>query len=422
MRFERLSVAVMMIAAFFGCAPDRSSVESGVLRSDWEAVHRRMSGHLAPSSPLLDATLLRAHAALALNRGNDAVCAFGAASDEDLQRWDRWTATFLRAHDRDAVAHYLRGDALARVGQMSAAKAEMDRAVALDGRSALAYHARGVLRGIAQDAAGGDADLRQAIASDATFAAAMTSRGFARLDDHQADAAITAFESALKAEPDFVLAEGGRAYASAVLQSNPAGSENPPRVAIASGSCAGRALATSFTGLVAWLTDETTSEEPISSETPGTTMDRNLGRLQNGDLKALGPIARTLAEHPQYRNQVENTLRQIQKSNPALYRDVTERASRNLAWVQPGGGADTALNTLKSFSYQRGGLTFHPAPLIREQASKQTRDYQGGQTINRMLNQNPIGGVSSSLALARVDLGDWPTPRLNALLYRGGGR
>ena len=85
------------------------------------------------------------HACLWLNRNDESLTLFLSLADDRAGRaWLEWTETFVKEHDGAPVAHYLRGDALARSGRWVEAIDCYHKALNTRGDFALALNARGV--------------------------------------------------------------------------------------------------------------------------------------------------------------------------------------------------------------------------------------------------------------------------------------
>ena len=142
----RIIVAIAVIVG--GCARSEDSFEAAFSREDWANVLEfAKPGPNAPAEIRISA----AHASLALNRNNEATCLLSALSPDDLVRWDVWTVDFLNSHLQSATAHYLRGDAMARLNRFEGDAEEFNRSLELDEQHVLSLNARGVVRSLLAD-------------------------------------------------------------------------------------------------------------------------------------------------------------------------------------------------------------------------------------------------------------------------------
>src|SRR2546426_3175916 len=201
-------------AVLLGCASTGDSLETALLREDWPLVLQQVKA--SDQTPQM--RTISAHAYIALNRNNEATCILSLLSPADLARWDTWTEAFVTTNPDTAIAHYLRGDSIARQGQLQAALAEFERSLALDKEHVLTLNAIGVVRSFRGDWDGAFADFARAVALRGDFADAWSSQGLSNLHGRRSvDGALDAFNSALKIDPDFVVATAGKAFAEMAL-------------------------------------------------------------------------------------------------------------------------------------------------------------------------------------------------------------
>jgi len=185
-------------------------VEAAILQEDWQAVAGLLgSQHQLPP----EARLILGHAYLALNRNNESLCLFlSVSAPEELKKWRGWMEALAAGHPTSAIAHYLAGDAAARLEQWPAALAEFDRALELHPGAALALNARGVVRAIQGRWNEAVVDLDDATGAKPGLADAYASRGALNIQRSSgARGALGAFDGALKISPGFLLAINGRA-------------------------------------------------------------------------------------------------------------------------------------------------------------------------------------------------------------------
>ncbi len=123
--------------------PER--IEEALLDEDWNTVIQRMD-EVDVVGADVPCRMVAAHACLATNHGSEAARIVASLKDEDLQEWLRWTAVLVQENQTVGVAHYLRADALARVGQLDQAIQFLDQSINANDESGMAYVARGLLR------------------------------------------------------------------------------------------------------------------------------------------------------------------------------------------------------------------------------------------------------------------------------------
>lgn len=189
-------------------------LRASVLGEDWERVIHELQG---VRNDKLNAAqrLIKAHACLATNRSNDSVVLFRDRGDPtDQSLWAKWTEELASQTPDAAVAHYLHGDALARVGRYADALKEFDRAIQLRPAHALTLNARGVVYALLGNWNQAYDDLAAAEKADPHLADAPANHGQLNVRrSFGAPGALEAFESALKISKDFTLAKIGKASA-----------------------------------------------------------------------------------------------------------------------------------------------------------------------------------------------------------------
>jgi len=111
-----------------------------------------------------------------------------------------------------AAALVVRADARARIsGGLADALADLNRAIALDGKNASAYRLRGDLaREAGGDLAHAEADLSKAIALDPNDAEAYELRGVVYTNQHRNERAIADYDQAIRLKPDYAQAYSDR--------------------------------------------------------------------------------------------------------------------------------------------------------------------------------------------------------------------
>jgi len=288
-------------------APVRTGLRADLAAGRWEAVAARLDA-AGPRTPV--ETFILGHAALALNRNNAAVEIFlSATKDADLAAWSEWSRGFAAVDPGNAVAHYLLGDALSRLGRVEDGIAEFDRGLALQPANALLRNARGVAYAALGDTDAALRDLDAALRMRPDLADAHANLGSLWIQQKRgASGASRAFADALKLSPRFVIPLVGRGF----LKTNGwpgLSSPGPPT--------AGRELAEAREdfaaamgdsdllkaeviqriGEVAARADKEEAERVASAlmgGDPGTLIQRNLQDLRN-ETTAGGAIANLMA-------------------------------------------------------------------------------------------------------------------------------
>lgn len=183
-----------------------------VLAEDWKGLVSLL-GQEEGAHPV--DRLLLAHALLALNRSNEAICIFLAVRGEgELSLWDEWTTQLAERGYSTCVAHYLRGDALARKGEWEDALVEFGKGLTIKPNDALTLNARGQV--LAHEGRFEEAllDLRLATETDSSFVDALSSLGsLAVASRFDPKWAMATFDKALELQPNSALAINGRGTA-----------------------------------------------------------------------------------------------------------------------------------------------------------------------------------------------------------------
>lgn len=159
---------------------DMGQVERAVLAEDWERILRLVNDN--PSSPVLRA--IRGHACLALNNNNESLRLLVSISSEaDSRQWQQWATEFADRNSRSAIAHYFKGDALARLQQWQASLAELNEATRLKPECYLAHNASGVVLHALGNARDARTEFAKALSHKKDFADAYASWGTLNVND-----------------------------------------------------------------------------------------------------------------------------------------------------------------------------------------------------------------------------------------------
>ncbi|MBI3302861.1 MAG: tetratricopeptide repeat protein, partial [Deltaproteobacteria bacterium] len=114
-------------------------LEAAIIKEDWSKVASLLDSDSALPPA---ARLVKAHAYLVLNRNNESLCLFlSVSSEDDLRQWEEWAQSFAKKNPRGAIAHYFRGDALARLRQWDAALKAFNKTLELHPNHPLALNA-----------------------------------------------------------------------------------------------------------------------------------------------------------------------------------------------------------------------------------------------------------------------------------------
>jgi len=125
-------------------ATRKPSLETDLLNGNWEEVIKRLQQNEANARDPL-ARLIMGHAFLATNKNNESLVLFGSVdAATDLQQWLSHTRDLTEANPKNHIAHYLLGDAYARLGKYAQASTEFSRALEIDDGFAMALVGKGV--------------------------------------------------------------------------------------------------------------------------------------------------------------------------------------------------------------------------------------------------------------------------------------
>jgi len=190
------------------------ALEQAVLAENWAQVIDLLK-EVNPQTPSPVLRLIKGHACLALNRNNESICLFlSVASPEGHQEWEKWAQGVIQKTPDKPIGHYFLGDARARLKEWDLALKAFAQALALKPQNALVLNGRG-----ATFAAQGNWDHALVDFDEATRAApaladAHASLGALWVQRRQGpQAAVAAYNQALKYSPNFALGLNGRGCA-----------------------------------------------------------------------------------------------------------------------------------------------------------------------------------------------------------------
>jgi len=139
---------------------------------------------------------------------------FVSAAKEDRKKWAGWTDRFVKDFPGSTAAHYMRGDALARVGKLDKACKSYGDALKIHENFSLARTRWGIaelLRGRKNE--GLRAQNNAVSDGQCKLAACYAALGTYYAESPCAEAALECFQAALKLDPNFALAYNGRGCA-----------------------------------------------------------------------------------------------------------------------------------------------------------------------------------------------------------------
>lgn len=374
-----------------------AQTEAALLQEDWAALADLLSAS-APPSPLT--RFIKGHAHLALNKNNESVCLFVGASADDVQVWAQWTQDFVKRHPQQAVAHYFRGDALARLAQWDAALKAFHVAVQLQPAHTLALNARGVTYALkrAWDQALGD--FRAAFQAQPSFADAYASYGTMYVQKKAgADGVLRWAQRALEIAPDFALAlntRGGAKFAMHEWGEAQKDFEEASKHL----ECFPDVLAN--LALSAGLMHDAIDKELVrlAAANPGVTMQQLIQDMSPVDRERFAKMVTGLRDH---------SLRSL---------GVLEAMPQKFVAIIPRGAFGYATN----FDNWRKSTQEHIGQynqLLTQLGGPRSYTPSELKTLAVGYAKGTIpGGVSTDMSTAYVDKGNWPFVVHYGLLYR----
>ncbi len=188
-----------------------------LIAGQWEQVFDQLKD-VEPNKADGVSRLVAVHASLQTNRNNLALLLILSLEPRHIDKWAEWTGSLAKANEVNAVACYLRGDALARCGKLAEAETWFTRAIPLDGKFAMPWIGRGMVRAMRipenseyRNSAYDDFD--RATQVNPNLAEAHASKGCYEILLTNADGAVMAFDQALVCNSNFALALNGRGCA-----------------------------------------------------------------------------------------------------------------------------------------------------------------------------------------------------------------
>lgn len=219
MRFKLLIIMIILVTEFvslisvsFGETLENQVVpepiKNAILAEDWNTVADLCGpNEQLESSPVLRA--IKGHACLALNRNNESLLLFlSVNNNKDSKTWEEWTRKFVEDHEENHVAHYFKGDALARIGKWDSAIMAFNEALNFSDLS-LALNARGVVYAYKQELKKAREDFKAANKLTPKFADAYASFGTLQILKKASKGAYKSFDKALARSTEFALALNG---------------------------------------------------------------------------------------------------------------------------------------------------------------------------------------------------------------------
>lgn len=401
-------------------------VGEALLKAQWNEAFEMLKRDEAKAKDPI-ARLIMGHACLALNRNNESLCLFlENSSEDDLKGWKKWTEDFARENDENAIAQYLKGDALARLNRLDLALEAFTKALEIQPTNSLALTARGVCYAAMGNWDEAVMDFEKVTQASPSYADAHASYGTMWIQKKTgAEGALESFNRALEISPDFSLALCGRGYAKFVLGLS-AEAQKDIEEATKRIDCINPIVVENMGKIAEWITARENIElAKVTKENIGVTLETRLSQVAKGDMNALNPIARILGNNPQYGPMVNQRLNDIAVNNPTFGPVIGQKITAGHGWTGETGGGMAWLNFGKTISSGEVGAKgvsvgkFGP-DWFNQQINKTNFDHQGWGLMKGGFKSptiDPIGGVTTDLSATPLEKGDWPFIPYYGLLY-----
>lgn len=400
-----------------------------ILAEDWPQVLQQIKAEKDPS-PIL--RLIKGHACLALNKNNESLCLFlSAAGDSDLQKWQQWAENFATGNRQGAVAHYLRGDALARRQQQDLALSAFNAALQLNPRHALALNARGIL--LASQGRFDDAiqDFSAAVSAQPALADAYASFGSMWVQKKDGVfGALKAYNQALSLSLEFAVALYGRGCVRTLL-GQWKDSERDLRNALKS-DCLRKTIAQNIGHMLELIKEQQDKNlKLVGGRIPATEIEKkflsNCKAIKEGNFGSWGgPLNQNIQlmrDSPYLREVWSNQMRQISPEvNKSLQSTMIQRERSVGDWW-----SNVADITTKAFvsggskNVKMGGEIAVGAKNWADYRMKTGDARVWRDALGRLpeVDFKSPGGFAATLAQANWDQTDWPFSSLYGLNYPG---
>jgi tetratricopeptide (TPR) repeat protein len=210
-----LTLFIWLLAALANpsLAEVQTAVEQAAVAQKWEEVYKLLGTDVSTLTDPCE-RILAGQACVTKNKCDEAFRVFASLTEQDIQRWNTWTASMASKHAGTSGAHFLRGDSLARAGKWQEALEAFNQALKTDPGSPLALNARGIVHVALQqwDAAIDDFASSSAANPDLADSAANLGTLFIHKGDG-AEGALESFGRARKRCPDSAIIVNGQACA-----------------------------------------------------------------------------------------------------------------------------------------------------------------------------------------------------------------
>lgn len=191
-------------------------IETCVLSGQWESAESLIRALPQTENVALQISPLIGYVALSQDRHIEAQYRFFAAGRlPNTGSWLSWTLELQQRYPRNAVAHFLAGDALARLGKWPDAVVSLNTALSLNPKLALARLVRATVKAINGEGHLAIADANQLIADNILIPEALTLRGIVRISEGRPEEAWADLDQAASLMPDSAITLNARGVAQA---------------------------------------------------------------------------------------------------------------------------------------------------------------------------------------------------------------
>ena len=400
------------------------AVEQALLQENWSAVRSRLGNSTPLSVP---AKALLAHAALAQNKNDTAVCLFlEVSSPGAATHWVSWATGFADAHPTAAIAHYFHGDGLARMQRWEPARQAFDQALALQSDHPLVLNARGAVWAALQEWNLALSDFEQAATAQPALADAQANLSSWFLQQGIGpDGAHDWASRALKLAGNFTLALNNRASAGLALGQWGA-AQADFQTARTSAACADVLLAANAERIAAYMAGDPqdTRLALASADDAGTTLDRKLAdltRRPNSQGAMNGFVNALRGQSPELRQQYVGRMQDLGRGNPNLAQKWSKTLQQSMNWNRSTGPAEFFNSFLPSrvgVKTPKGGVDIGGVSIGKHQQNVTRQNYTIAHDLYKTLPSNTVGGVYTDTRHVHRDTGDWPFVTYYGLLYQ----
>lgn len=375
--------------------------------------------------------ILKAHACLFLNRNNEALCLFlSLLAESDLKQLEQWTQDFVKQHRKQAIAHYLRGDVLARLERWDDALVSFNTALKFSQNHPLVLNARGTVYAAKGqwDEALNDFFIATQVKPD--FIEAYTSRGALWIQRKTgAPGALEALNQALQISPnpDYVLAFIGRGSVRTVLGEWDEAKKDFEKARLSSTNCLSVISEIINLDLTALLYEESEAVSKglteIAKVEPGMSIQKTIqafSQLPPNEVSQVKGVLNFYRGH----NQGFGAMAPHQMTST-----INTNISGKVVGIIPVVGATLGTSTkatwnirqdtVRNLNYQQRNLDLlnKMYPTIQPTTVGIIKGTLGGQQYWGVTHSAANGVTQKEVGRARIDSGNWNVVTVYGLLY-----